>query len=317
MNLSLIIPIYRIEKELDDCLSSIFQQLHNYDIEVLMINDGSDDHCDLIAKAYAAKDQRFHYYEKVNGGLSDARNYGLQYATKDYVWFIDGDDKLASDAFMQLEQLFKNEFDLLYFDYFQFGGNQAPYLIHENEGYLDGKTYLLSPPNAWNKIIKHSLLKAIQFTFPKGIWYEDRAAMGQLANHCKKIYYTKQQLYGYRIREHSIMHQMNYHPKMLDIITAVTMMKESVDQDRFYDECESNAIGNLLYQSAFRLLPFGKKQELNQCVDTCIKLYPHCEKNPYLLKRSKLYRFTIHCILKKRYTMVSVLRKIYQRGGKV
>lgn len=315
MNLSIIIPMYRIEKEIDDCLSSIFQQLLDYDVEILMINDGSDDRCGEIAQKYEKKDKRFHYYEKINGGLSDARNYGLQYATKKYIWFVDGDDMIAENAFTYLKNILQEEMDILYFDYAQFGAITKPYYIHNQEGYVSGHQYLLSPPNAWNKIIKHSLLKEHHFYFPKGIWYEDRAAMGQLVNWTKQIYYSKQILYRYRVREHSIMHQKNYHPKMLDIITAVTMMKDSVDQNQYYAECESNAIGNLLYQSAFRLLPFHKKEELNQCVDTCMKLYPHCEKNKYLLQRSKLYQFTIHNIIKKRYFIVNILRKIYQRGG--
>ena len=314
MNLSIIIAIYQIEKVLDDCLNSIYQQLKDNDIEVLMINDGSKDHCEDICLNYVQKDARFIYHKKVNGGLSDARNYGLTHASKKYIWFVDGDDIIACDAFDQLKQLMKMDWDVLYFDYREFEGRTSLFSIHEEAGWKDAKQYLLSPPNAWNKVMKRSLLAQEQFQFPKGIWYEDRATAAIHVNYTDKIYYTKAVLYEYRVRQESLMNQSQYNERMLDIITAIEMMHQQAGSE-YHDECESNAIGNLLYQSAFRLLPFQRMQELNQCVDTCKRLYPHCEDNPYLKKRSKLYRFTIHCILKKHYKLVNWIRYIYQRGG--
>lgn len=314
MRLSIIIAIYQIEKVLDACLNSIYQQLADNDIEVLMINDGSKDHCEAICQAYAQKDSRFIYHKKSNGGLSDARNYGLAHASKPYIWFVDGDDVIASDAFANLKKLMDIDWDILYFDYREFEGRTSLFSMHETEGWKSGKEYLLTPPNAWNKIIKKSLLDKEQFQFPKGIWYEDRATAAMHVQYTNKIYYTKTILYEYRVRQESLMNQSQYNERMLDIIQAIEMMHAQASS-QYHDECESNAIGNLLYQSAFRLLPFQKIKELNQCVDTCKKLYPHCEQNPYLLKRSKLYRFTIHLILKKRYRLVNLIRYIYQKGG--
>ena len=314
MNLSIIIAIYQIEKVLDDCLNSIYQQLADNDIEVLMVNDGSKDHCEDICLSYAQKDSRFIYHKKENGGLSDARNYGLSHASKDYIWFVDGDDVLEKDAFMKLKQLTNIDWDVLYFDYCEFEGRTSLFSIHEVEGWKSGKEYLLSPPNAWNKIMKKSLLAQEQFQFPKGIWYEDRATAAIHVSYSDKLYYSKEVLYKYRVRQESLMNQSQYNERMLDIITAIEMMHAQAGT-QYHDECESNAIGNLLYQSAFRLLPFQRILELNQCVDTCKSLYPHCEDNPYLKNRSKLYRFTIHCILKKRYKLVNLIRYIYQKGG--
>ena len=116
----------------------------------------------------------------------------------------------------------------------------------------------------------------------------------------------KEVLYKYRVRQESLMNQSQYNERMLDIITAIEMMHAQAGT-QYQDECESNASGNLLYQSAFRLLRFQRILELNQCVDTCKSLYPHCEDNPYLKNRSKLYRFTIHCILKKHYKKLHVI----------
>lgn len=315
MNLSIIIPIYQIERELEDCLSSIYNQLKHYDVEVLMINDGSQDCCESIALKYTELDPRFHYFYKPNGGLSDARNYGLSKAVKDYIWFVDGDDRIAADALKKVDALRQKDWDVLYFDYCEFEGRTSTFSIHESEGWKDGHDYLLSPPNAWNKIVRRSLLEASHFQFPKGLWYEDRAATGRYVNDTNKIYYTKEILYEYRVRQHSLMNQTAYNPHMLDIIPAIERMIQGVDAKRYHDECEYNAVGNLLYQSAFRLLPFGKTAELNQCVDTCLKYYPDCEQNKYVKNRSRLYRLTIHLIVKKRYGLVKLIQKIYQRGG--
>ena len=314
MKLSLIIPIYQIEKEVDDCLSSIFHQLKDYDVEVLMINDGSKDNSEAICQSYVQKDCRFIYYKKENGGLSDARNFGLDRATKDYIWFVDGDDRIAKDAFMQLENFMNLDWDVFYFDYREFEGRTSLFNMHGEDGWKNGDEYLLTPPNAWNKIVKRSLLETEQFQFPKGIWYEDRATAAIHVQYTNKIYYTKHVLYEYRVRQESLMNQSKYNEHMLDIIPAIEMMHAQAGS-KYYAECESNAIGNLLYQSAFRLLPFKRTKELSQCVDTCKRLYPHCEYNKYLKNRSKLYRFTIHCIINKRYKWVNLIRKIYQRGG--
>ena len=90
-NISIIVPIYNVEKWIDRCLSSIQKQSYE-DFEVLLIDDGSCDNSDDICKEYTEKDKRFKYLKKNNGGLSDARNYGIDRAKGKYLIFIDGDD---------------------------------------------------------------------------------------------------------------------------------------------------------------------------------------------------------------------------------
>ena len=91
MKVSFIIPIYKVEQYIDQCVESILCQTYS-DIEVMLVDDGSPDNCPAKCDEWAKKDSRVKALHKLNGGLSDARNYGLEYATGEYVVFVDGDD---------------------------------------------------------------------------------------------------------------------------------------------------------------------------------------------------------------------------------
>ena len=88
---SIIIPVYKVEKYLSKCIESIFKQTY-FDLELILVDDGSPDNCPMICDEYAKKDSRIRVIHKKNGGLSDARNAGLEIATGEYIGFVDSDD---------------------------------------------------------------------------------------------------------------------------------------------------------------------------------------------------------------------------------
>ena len=94
--ISIVVPIYNVEKYLRQCLDSILDQTYEH-FECLLINDGSPDNSADICKEYVDKDARFHYFEKENGGLASARNFGIKYSKGKYITFIDSDDWVESD----------------------------------------------------------------------------------------------------------------------------------------------------------------------------------------------------------------------------
>lgn len=104
--ISVIVPIYNVEKYLDKCLDSILGQTYK-NIEVILVNDGSSDNSEAICLAYASKDNRIVYYKKENGGLSDARNFGLDKMRGKYVTFVDSDDYLAPQFLEKLYNAIK------------------------------------------------------------------------------------------------------------------------------------------------------------------------------------------------------------------
>lgn len=105
--ISIIVPVYNCEGYLERCLDSIRKQTYE-NIEVITVDDGSSDRSAEIAKSYAEKDTRFHYYYKKNGGVSSARNYGLDRITGDYIGFVDGDDEILPDMYETLILLILN-----------------------------------------------------------------------------------------------------------------------------------------------------------------------------------------------------------------
>ena len=116
---SIIVPVYKVEKYLRKCIDSIINQTLK-DIEIILVDDGSPDNCGKICDEYAAKDTRIKVIHKENGGLSSARNAGMEVAEGEYIGFVDSDDWIESDMYMTLWQKAKDiNADLVNSDYFR------------------------------------------------------------------------------------------------------------------------------------------------------------------------------------------------------
>ena len=115
IKVSVIVPIYNVEKQLAKCLDSLLNQTLK-DIQIILVNDGSEDSSAEIAKKYVVKDpDRVLYFEKENGGLSDARNYGLKYATGEYISFVDSDDYITENLYTDLLPYMEQKYDMIKF----------------------------------------------------------------------------------------------------------------------------------------------------------------------------------------------------------
>ena len=128
---SIIVPIYNVEKYLDRCLNSIQQQTYRK-IEVILVNDGSKDLSRDIALEYHEKDNRFRLFDKENGGLSSGRNYGLNHVHGEFVTFVDSDDFIARDYIEKLLAGFDQETDIVIGDYVIYDVNKNKYYEHAN-----------------------------------------------------------------------------------------------------------------------------------------------------------------------------------------
>lgn len=104
MKFSIIVPVYNVEKYLDKCLKSLSEQSYS-NFDVIVVNDGSSDNSQNIIDKYVNNNHRFKSFTKKNGGLSDARNFGLNYVSGDYILFVDGDDYLDKDLLSKLNQI--------------------------------------------------------------------------------------------------------------------------------------------------------------------------------------------------------------------
>ena len=227
---SIIIPIYNVERYLRECLDSVVNQTYK-NIEIILVNDGSPDLSENICREYQLKDSRIKYYVKSNGGLSDARNYGLTKATGDYIIFLDSDD--VADI-RQIEVLLKNlkkynaTVSCCMPQWFTDDKTYKPKELSNNIKCYSGKRFaeLMMRPQgvfcyAWGRLMTKELAEKIQF--PKGKLFEDIFTMPKLFYNEEKIVLTKDELYYYRYRKTSLSHcKFNY--KSMDEMDAYLFM---------------------------------------------------------------------------------------------
>lgn len=237
MILSIIVPVYNVSKYIDDCLVSICNNISNTNannIEVIIIDDGSTDDSANKIKKYTNKKNIFYYY-KVNGGLSDARNYGLELAKGDYVFFIDSDDIISSDALSSIEtELLKYKYDIVSFDVFRFNDSTGKKRrINCNVSHKED--YYNKPYYACNKVFRRSILNKYQPLFPYGAKFEDIATIPLLINELKTFKHIGKSIYGYRIRNGAITTTLNDGSE--SIINALLTLKKRANFSPFVIQC--------------------------------------------------------------------------------
>ena len=214
--ISIIVPVYNVEEYLKQCLDSILEQTFS-DYEVILVNDGSTDNSGLICQEYAEKDSRIRYFEKENGGLSDARNYGIEQAQGKYLTFVDSDDFLDK---MHLNVLYtalvSNNVDISIVNYANYQTSNATFYLHtfgeyyeknySSEELLDNLAILerndLSFSTIWGKLYKRSVFSFLRF--PKGVIGEDVALIYKIYTQVDKIVYAHKDTYIYRENDSGI-----------------------------------------------------------------------------------------------------------------
>lgn len=215
MMFSLIIPVYNVEKYLKECLESVLCQTYE-DWEAICINDGSTDGSATILEEYAAKDSRFKVISQSNGGLSVARNSGLEAASGDYVLFLDSDDYLEKDALRIIADNLSDE-DILCFSGRRFFDESGEY---EKADDLPKESF----ETGWEYYSKHALdkrnfafvcvvlrcyrrayLLENRLRFKPGIYHEDNMFTPLACYYAKKVKIIPDVLYDYRVRGSSIM----------------------------------------------------------------------------------------------------------------
>ena len=223
MNVSVIVPAYKVEAFLPACLSGL--ERCRADGEFLIVNDGSPDRCGEIARSFAARDSRFKALDKENGGLSDARNFGLDRAAGDAVFFLDGDDVLEPGALEDMVRAMEETgADLTVGDARSFWANGKETIVSSGaRGTAEGEA--LKPfvtrlyPAAWNKLYRRELLERARVRFLPGVWFEDVAFFHCMFPYVEKLAALDRPVVGYRQREGSITARPD--PKLFDYLAVV------------------------------------------------------------------------------------------------
>ncbi|MBY4955737.1 glycosyltransferase [Streptococcus suis] len=236
---SVIVPVYNVEKYLSQCLDSIIHQTYK-NLEIILVNDGSTDGSGKICDDYAAKDGRIKVIHQENGGLSDARNKGLDLMTGQFVTFVDSDDYLENNCIHTLYTYACTcKTDISIGKFIEFEENTSQFLFHNhlNNGnkieFLTGdqclerhhKYFLGIFVTAWAKLYRTSLFndsnpcKSIRY--PLGVLHEDQYTTHKLFFKSNKIVFVNDYLYVYRVRENSITNTLLSDKRIMDNIRGL------------------------------------------------------------------------------------------------
>lgn len=226
--ISVIVPIYKVEKYLRQCIESIRQQTYR-ELEIILVDDGSPDGCPGICEEYAALDKRIKVIHQANVGLSGARNAGLDAATGEYIAFVDSDDFIKPNMYEFLyDKLIAADADMAICSYDKVN-EKGEKMINESpiqDEILESYELLKKLPirkgwyyvTVWNRLYRKEVFADIRF--PKGKMHEDEAVAHKVIVACKKAVTVSESLYYYRRTDNSIMSK-HATVKRLDGVEAV------------------------------------------------------------------------------------------------
>ncbi len=304
--ISVVVPIYNVEAFLSKCIDSIIYQSYKK-LQIILVDDGSTDRCAAICDEYASRDERIEVIHKQNGGLSDARNVGIERAKGQYITFVDSDDAIEFDMIEYLYGLlYENRVDMsvcqkldITEDDEKLNQGESPvdkiYVLHGKEvcmhDFLSRKDITVT---AWGKLYRMDLFHEIRY--PLGKYHEDTFTTYKLIGLCEAIAVGDSPKYLYRHRKGSIMLQ-SFSVKHLDAIDA--NIEKMNYMQRYYPSEVSIACADIIYS-------------VNICVYRMGKI--GCFEKLYIDRLKGLYVRYLPCFLAdKRFSILSKIFALLSR----
>jgi len=284
--ISVIIPVYNVQDYLEECVNSILAQTYT-NLEIILVDDGSKDNSGQLCDAFSKRDSRVKVIHKENGGVSTARNAGIESATGEYIAFVDADDYIAPDMYSRLMNLLKyfgadfcfsnrtmNQCEPLIKSVYVRNNTEA--LRKFNSFSFEGDDHI--PNSIWGGIISSAIVKKLRF--PDDIHhYEDYYMQKQYLSASKVVVITNEPFYYYRIREGSA-NRSDYNIKVASCMKIADYLKKNkVIKDRQeYDDTTSFFIAQCYFSLAQSRI---RNKELSDQLRTIIK------ENQGSIKRSR------------------------------
>ena len=291
--ISIIIPVYNVEKYIRQCLDSVINQTY-HNLEIILVDDGSTDASTEICKEYERMDSRIRYIRQENGGASKARNIGLELATGAYIGFVDSDDWIEADMYEAMIGLLEKEnADLVCCAFRWVREHQvidsADDSIHIYKGkemfesYITGKNGCLMSPAVWNRLFKRECFTGIHFT--EGRMFEDKEISCRTLAKIKKGVYYNHSFYNYRQHEASISHS-NISKKYIEDFIYMNSIQNKMVSDYLSSEVYMQAAG-----VSYMLL-----------LDNFCKIYKSNKKSAMIIKNEmKKYKKEAAVYIKERF----------------
>ncbi len=275
MKISFILPVYKVEAYLRECVESLTSQTYK-DIEIVLVDDGSPDGCPALCDQLATEDERIKVLHKQNGGLSDARNVGLKAASGDYVIFVDSDDLWIGKASLEkLVSLIKRypkcrfyNFNCQY--YYQDTQTYRKWVSYADELLVpvSGSSAMRSlvasgtlPMSAWLKVIDRQWLSDMKITFKVGQISEDIPWFINLLDKCEKCVFVNDYIYAYRQNRTGSITAIGGERSFNSVLDIIKTELELIDKRSFTPEAKDALRSFLAYEYCILLSMLGGLQD--------------------------------------------------------
>lgn len=298
--ISVIVPIYNVEKYVEQCIDSILEQTYK-NLEIILIDDGSTDLSSSICDEYAKRDDRIVLIHKENGGAASAKNVGLRIATGEYVSFVDGDDYLEPDAYeYMVSKLIDEEADIVHCNHRDvYKENQNDRIIITNETNVGSKEYLVDFTKKWiNSLLWDKLYRRKIFNniyFEEGHKIDDEFFTYQGVMNATKIVSTPKVVYNYRKRKSSVMLSVESQEEIfIDRLDYLNKRRKKV-VEKFPElkrEFDYDYLNTILFLSGDTAITIEAMSEIKRLIKEFIKEEKIYGINFHLLRRLLILRYT-------------------------
>lgn len=312
---SVIVPVYNTAAFLPKCLDSLLAQDFE-DFEIVAVDDGSPDESFSILQRYAERNPgKVRIFQKENGGLSEARNFGIAHAEGEYLAFADSDDSVSPSFLRKMLAEAEKGAELVLCDFFyEFeDGKTVPAACRKHFSENASKEYLLAAPMACTRLFHRSLFE--KDAFRRGILYEDLEFCPALVLQTEKIAFVDEPLYFYFQRRASIMNGAPaFRKKWLDIFAALDSLEEKFaragKRELYREELEYLTVEHLLRTAALRFAPLAEAKPLFEKLQKTVReKYPAWQQNRYLQKSGWKFRLVTRLSFGGHFRLLRLLQK--------
>lgn len=318
--LSIIVPVYGVEKYIDKCLNSLVKQSLK-EIEIIVVNDGTKDNSQKIIDKYVKKyPDKIKSYIKENGGQGSARNYGLKKATGEYIGYVDSDDFVEKDMYKKLYNKAKeNNYDIVVCGNYNVSEDYQNKNIDTfiNNYNTDLENIFFGKMAVWNKIYKRDILIKNKLEFKEKVWYEDLAFTLKAIMNSNTFAFIDEPLYDYLIREGSTMNNSNVQRNLeiLDAFNDILSYIKHNKKEEYFSKIEFLAIDHIYISAIVRVLKAEaddkvKRETINKLIDYINTNFPNYKNNKYINTLSKNRKIIYKLINIKMYGLINLIFKV-------